>query len=189
MTTFTTGKLPETSACYHAVGAVLDGRARGSVNNRQPAAAAYHPRVRRLALALVLAALAAPAGAQMYKWIDDKGVTNYGSTPPANARSVEKVDERVSTVPGLKPEIEPGGSGAAKQVSPEPPRAQPDAAADAQARERCIAERRVDCDDPHRGQVEYDYGWGPYPPAILPPRPRPVPPRPGPGPGPRPTPR
>jgi hypothetical protein len=157
------------------------------VNNRQPAAAAYHPRVRRLALALVLAALAAPAGAQMYKWIDDKGVTNYGSTPPANARSVEKVDERVSTVPGPKPEVQPGSGGAAKQVSPETPRAQPDAAADAQARERCIAERRVDCDDPSRAALPEPGGY-PY---VVSPPPRPIPPvRPGaPKAGPRPTPR
>ena len=32
---------------------------------------------------MVLFAAAAPAHAQLYKWVDAKGVTNYSSTPPA----------------------------------------------------------------------------------------------------------
>ncbi len=162
--------------------------------------------VRRLALARILGALTvavlvSPAGAQMYKWVDDKGVTNYGSTPPANARNVQKVDEsnpRVSTVPGLKPEeVQAGENRALQQKVDSLERdleaqrratadAQARATADAQWRERCLADRRVDCDDPSRGQLEYDPGWGPYPPVILPPKPpRPIPPRPEPRPMPR----
>jgi hypothetical protein len=153
----------------------------------------------RLPLAVVLAALAIPASAQLYKWVDDKGVTNYGSTPPANARSVEKVDEsRVTTVPGLKPEEREAAE--KRQLEQKVDRLERDLEAqrratteaqaraqdDAQWRERCLADRRIDCDDPSRGRLEYDPGWGPYPPVILPPTPpRPVPPRPGP----RPTPR
>ncbi len=162
----------------------------------------------RLALARILGTLtavvlASSAGAQLYKWVDDKGVTNYGSTPPANARNVQKVDEsspRVSTVPGLKPEeVQAGEKRALEQKVDQLERdldaqrratadAQARAAADAQWRERCLADRRVDCDDPSRRQLEYDPGWGPYPPVVMPPRPvppRPLPPRPGP----RPTPR
>jgi len=40
---------------------------------------------------LILAALAAPAvGAEMYRWVDDKGVVNYTPyPPPANIKKVE----------------------------------------------------------------------------------------------------
>ena len=151
----------------------------------------------RILGALIAAVLASPGIAQLYKWVDDKGVTNYGSTPPANARSVEKVDEsRVSTVPGQKPEeVQAGEKRALEQKVDQLERdldaqrrataqAQERAAADAQWRERCLADRRIDCDDPSRGQLEYDPGWGPYPPVMLPPRPVP-PPRPGPRPMPR----
>ena len=162
----------------------------------------------RLALARILATLAAavlaaPAGAELYKWVDDKGVTNYGSTPPANARNIQKLDDsnpRVSTVPGLKPEeVQAGENRALQQKVDQLERdleaqrratadAQARAAADAQWRERCLADRRVDCDDPSRGQLDYDPGttWYPYYPPVVrpPPRPNPLP-----RPVPRPTPR
>lgn len=157
----------------------------------------------RLALARILATLAAavlaaPAGAELYKWVDDKGVTNYGSTPPANARNIQKLDDsnpRVSTVPGLKPEeVQAGENRALQQKVDQLERdleaqrratadAQARAAADTQWRERCLADRRVDCDDPSRGAVDYDTGttWYPYyPPVVRPPPPRPRPPRPTP---------
>jgi hypothetical protein len=131
--------------------------------------------------------------------VDEKGVTNYGSTPPANARDVEKLDEsRVSTVPGPKPEGTQAGEDRALQRKADQLErdleAQRRATADAQARaeadarwrEQCLADRRVDCDDPARGRLEYDPGWYPYHPVAPPPKPpRPIPPRPGP----RPTPR
>src|SRR5262245_66687812 len=52
-------------------------------------------------VALVAAlAFGAFAEAQVYKWVDDKGVVNYSSTPPEKRKST-KLDEdngRVSTV-------------------------------------------------------------------------------------------
>jgi len=48
------------------------------------------------ALALLLAAL--PAGAETFKWVDEKGVTNYSSTPPAS-RTAKVIEERVSVIP------------------------------------------------------------------------------------------
>lgn len=153
----------------------------------------------RILAALAAVALAAPAGAQLYKWVDDKGVTNYGSSPPANARNVQKVDEsnpRVSTVPGLKPEEVQAGENRALQHKVDQLErdleaqrratadAQARATADTQWRERCLADRRIDCDDPWRGQLGYDPGWVPYyPPVVVPPKPappRPIPPRPAP---------
>ena len=35
------------------------------------------------ALCLLILSIAAPAGAQLYRWVDDKGVVNYGEKPPA----------------------------------------------------------------------------------------------------------
>jgi hypothetical protein len=40
--------------------------------------------------------------AATYKWIDERGVVNYGNAPPAAARQVTQLDEensRVSTIP------------------------------------------------------------------------------------------
>jgi hypothetical protein len=159
----------------------------------------------RLLASLVAGALAFPVAAQMYKWTDETGTTNYGSKPPANARNVRKLDEsksRVSTVPGMKPEeiraeqdraLQQKVDGLERDLAAqrrETASAQ-SAASDPQWRERCLADRRVDCDDPSRGT--FDYGLDPtgypyYP--TRPPRPPIAPPvRPG-QPGlPRPTPR
>ena len=52
-------------------------------------------------LTLVALITTAPlAGAQVYKWTDDKGVVNYSNTPPADAKSkkgLSVVEDRVST--------------------------------------------------------------------------------------------
>jgi hypothetical protein len=52
-------------------------------------------------LAVLLAAIfaAAPAGAQLYKWVDERGVTNYSNQPPAdprNAKNLRPVEDRIS---------------------------------------------------------------------------------------------
>ena len=57
-----------------------------------------------LAAGAVAAALwtgSAPARAATYKWVDEKGVTNYSSAPPraATAKSVATVEERISIYP------------------------------------------------------------------------------------------
>ncbi|HSD54231.1 MAG TPA: DUF4124 domain-containing protein [Burkholderiales bacterium] len=42
--------------------------------------------------------------AATYKWIDERGVVNYGDAPPAAARQVKQLDEdasRVSTIPSV----------------------------------------------------------------------------------------
>lgn len=55
----------------------------------------------------VLGPLAQPAGAQLYRWVDERGVVNYGDTPPANARQVTPLNpdkSGVSVVPGLSRE-------------------------------------------------------------------------------------
>lgn len=148
-------------------------------------------------LASVLA-LAGGAQAQVYKWVDEKGVVNYSSTPPPKGRPAVIVDEskgRVTTVPApdaqrdaeattgdpaLRRRVEQLEREAAAQR--QAAAQQEIAAAEAQRRwrEQCLAERRVDCDDPYRGSLEYryDYGFGygyAYPPYVRPPVARPTP--------------
>lgn len=60
-------------------------------------------------LAAALAVVMLPAAAQttLYKWVDERGVVNYGDTPPAGAKKVSQVDESkttLSVVPGLAQE-------------------------------------------------------------------------------------
>jgi hypothetical protein len=147
---------------------------------------------------VVLAGLAAAtvAHAQVYKWVDDKGVVNYSSSPPPKGKGAVKLNEdtgRVTTVPA--PEARREDSAAAdpalrqrveqlerEAATQRQSAAQQDAAAaDAYRRwvEQCRAERRVDCDDPSRGAFApgYDYGYPPVgrPPIGTPGRPQ-VPP-------------
>lgn len=57
-----------------------------------------------------LLALAVPLAAQaeIYRWVDDRGVVNYSSTKPEGVKKVAQIAEdsgRVSTVPGLSQEL------------------------------------------------------------------------------------
>jgi hypothetical protein len=107
-------------------------------------------------------AAAAPASAQVYRWVDDRGVVNYASAPPRDGRPAVRVDlqeSRISVIP------------LAERAQPHPAAALPAAArgfpsAVDQAtlgglqrvpdwRARCIAERRVDCDDPSPATFDY----------------------------------
>lgn len=52
----------------------------------------------RFFLAAALA-LALPLHAETYKWVDEKGVTHYSSTPPTGAVKATVIEERVSVMP------------------------------------------------------------------------------------------
>ena len=87
----------------------------------------------RWALVSVLA-FAPAAQAQVYKWIDERGTTSYGSKPPPNARRVTQLteaDSRVSIIPSPRPAAAPrasaistsgwrGSSGSARPPSSRP---------------------------------------------------------------------
>ena len=45
--------------------------------------------MRRYGLMFAMLALAASASAEVYKWVDEKGVTHYGEHAPPNAKSKE----------------------------------------------------------------------------------------------------
>ena len=122
-------------------------------------------------LAVVLLLVARPLCAETYKWVDEKGVTNYSSSPPANARLAKKVqlvEERLSIYtpdPALSRAIQvrpqmsapmpygPVGSYAPRQY----------AAATQAMYDDCLVQRRVDCDD-----ASYPYGgYFPYIPVFV----------------------
>lgn len=142
----------------------------------------------QLATLAALLALAPAVHADVYKWVDDKGVVNYSNTPPPANRKSVKLDEeqgRVSTIEAY----DYSKSGAARREQALQERvvrleqgmargrqtAALDAAAAADAyriwREQCIAQRRVDCDDPYAPSfVDPGYVF-PYPgAAVRPPR-------------------
>ena len=50
----------------------------------------------RISLAILLVLAAATARAETFKWVDDKGVTNYSNKPPARAKAVQTVEDRLS---------------------------------------------------------------------------------------------
>lgn len=133
--------------------------------------------LRAIGLTSVLAALLAamPAYAQVYKWVDEHGVTNYSSDPPADRKLGLKpatVADRISVYapePGIQRTIRAISVGKdqilsdrieslERQQAAERQASQFAAAAEARAAQaahaQCVAERRVDCD--------YDSGYYPY---------------------------
>lgn len=116
---------------------------------------------------LFVAAVAAPAHAQVYRWVDDRGVVNYSSKSPSNVNGVARIDAydtRLSIVHGAA--LPARAEGARMPPTPvaltsSPPgyvdRATLEAAGRTLAdRERCFAERRVDCASPTA--ATYDHG-------------------------------
>ncbi len=122
------------------------------------------------AVGTLLLLLATPLGwADIYKWVDARGKVTYSNVPPPEV-AAERVPEgtgRVSTYSPVVP-IDKGDSGEVRQLqervaqlerdtealrqaraaSPAPAQVTPDAQQLRDRRERCIAERRVDCDRP-----------------------------------------
>lgn len=137
------------------------------------------PRLAALAIAVALPAL---AHGQVYKWLDEKGVVNYSSSPPPKgmgavtldvnsgrvttmpAQAARRDDPAAASQPALRRRIDQleRDASAQRQSAAQ----QEAAAADAHRRwvEQCRAERRVDCDDPSRGGLDsrYDYVYPPY---------------------------
>ena len=117
-----------------------------------------------------------PACAQLYKWVDKNGVTNYSNQPPADpaaAKGLRPIEDRVSVYapdPGLAQAVESMRQGGdrtgvgrasrsdervegAQRGSPPAAAAVPDA---------CLSSRSVDCSG-NPGYAPYDGSYG-YPP-------------------------
>ena len=109
-------------------------------------------------------ALPALAHAQIYKWVDDRGVTNYGNKPPRNAAGLTTLtdgESRLSVVPSARPQPAPAARERDLESRIAPAERDRDALPSGvdratvaalgrqiEWRERCFAERRVDCTAP-----------------------------------------
>lgn len=132
-------------------------------------------RVIRLTSVLALLLASIPAHAQIYKWVDDHGVTNYSGEPRADRNAAVKpaiVADRISVYavePGVQRAINAISLGKdrilsgridalERQLAAERQSSQYTAAAETRAAQaayaQCLTERRVDCD--------YDSGYYPY---------------------------
>jgi hypothetical protein len=99
---------------------------------------------------LILAAAAAPTFAQVYKWVDERGVTHYGERPPQGAKATEVQNKLASPAPGSAAP----GSAAPASAAPEssPPK---DKAAEGQAASKNPAQKNAPPKPPpSREQVE-----------------------------------
>lgn len=132
-------------------------------------------RVRHAAALIAALAAAAPAAAQMYKWVDERGATTYSNTPPTVGKLPKKVDAVAERVSVYTPdasltramEIDPQRdarianlehqlASERRQLDAErSTRRIPDAGPRQGAYERCLAERRVDCERLHAGADGY----------------------------------
>lgn len=60
---------------------------------------------RALSHFVALMLCAAPALGQVYRWVDEKGVTHYGAQPPQGAKARE-IQDKLATPPGTAPRSE-----------------------------------------------------------------------------------
>ena len=120
---------------------------------------------------ILLAATGGPAHAQIYKWVDETGKTHYSDKAPAGGKKLDTVTDRISVYTP-----DPSIAGAAATAGSDPvlsdrvdrlerqlhaerlARQQVELAAFTQASqaayERCLSERRVDCDS-YGGTMPY----------------------------------
>ncbi|MGC4405778.1 DUF4124 domain-containing protein [Methyloversatilis sp. MC4-4] len=144
------------------------------------------------------------AGDTVHRWVDERGVVNYGDAPPEGRKStpVRTIDPLTVTgsPPPARAATPPAPTGGVadrdavqrevesalqrERASAARESAARQEAAMAEARRRCLEQRRVDCDDPVLLE-EPLYGVPPriirrhpplYPPIARPPAPPPEPP-------------
>ena len=82
---------------------------------------------------MVLAAFASPAYAQVFKWVDERGVTHYGERPPQGGKATE-VPDKLGT---------PGGVPPKSDAPAEAPAPQPEKSEEARRREQCDQQREL----------------------------------------------
>jgi len=96
------------------------------------------------------------SAAEIYKWVDSRGVTHYSDTAPRDAKASRMPDGmgKLSVIPTARPGGATTASGGSAAIAPTrgPERIVQIHSADeqsklAQWREQCVNERWVDCDD------------------------------------------
>jgi hypothetical protein len=131
--------------------------------------------------------LAAPARAELYKWVDERGVTNYSNAPPAAAVPANKLTRVENTISVYTPdESFMQAVRTARQRSiqalaePEPQRSAVGrvAVSSESGYEQCVSSGRLGCDDLYRAYSPAYYPgyyplYGVRPARINAPRPTP----------------
>jgi hypothetical protein len=122
-----------------------------------------------VSVVILLAATGGPAHAQIYKWMDETGKTHYSDQAPAGGKKIDTVADRISVyapdpallaraaaTAGSDPVLSDRVDRLERQLHAERlARQQYELAALSQAGyERCLAERRVDCDS-YGGTMPY----------------------------------
>ncbi len=105
-------------------------------------------------LVVVAAGLAAaPACAELYKWVDAQGVTNYSSEPPSDPKAAKKLTRVENTISVYTPDepfmqaVKALRERNIKTLSePEPERQQVASMQPQSPYEQCLASGRPDCD-------------------------------------------
>lgn len=145
---------------------------------------------------LVLWPVTSFAGDAVHRWVDERGVVNYGDRPPEGRKTtrIETTDPLGVTEPVQRPPAAPSAGNAGlmdrnavqrevesalqrERAAAAQESAARQEAAMAEARRRCEEQRRVDCD--HPGLVDENVYVGPprivrrhyplYPPVVKPP--------------------
>lgn len=140
----------------------------------------------RLLLIFALVLACAPVSAELYKWVDERGITNYSGEPPpaaATANKLSRVENKISVYTpddGVLQATKAMRERAIKALAEPDPVRSPVAriAVEQSGYEQCISSGRIGCDDLYPNYYSAAYvPWGGYPvrrapPArLLPPRP------------------
>ena len=130
------------------------------------------PTVMGLLFCSITVALPASAQSEIYRWVDARGVVNYANKPPAQGTQVTRIDtreSRVSVIPVAASVARAASSPSAMALTPAPAsfpsgidRLTVDNLQGAlDWRERCFAERRVDCARPTAATHDFHSSYAP----------------------------
>jgi hypothetical protein len=128
----------------------------------------------------LVGALALPAlvHAQIYRWVDDQGVTNYGNKPPPSAAGLTPLtdgESRLSVIPS--PRSQPALAARERDLESRIARVERNRDAlpsgvdratvtalgrELEWRERCFADRRVDCTAPTAATYDTTPSYSPF---------------------------
>jgi len=86
---------------------------------------------------LILAAVVAPAFAQVFKWVDERGITHYGERPPQGGKATE-VPDRLGSPAGTPPKANPQPSEGDSRTP-----VQADKTDDSRRRDQCDTQREL----------------------------------------------
>ena len=88
---------------------------------------------------LIFVAAVAPAFAQVFKWVDERGVTHYGERPPQGGKASE-VPDKLGSPGGTPPRrTEPPQT----DTAPKAPPTEVEKSADARRRDQCDTQREL----------------------------------------------